>query len=452
MELILNNYPDTRNHRYVINDLISGSTKINLAVAFIRASGLTAILDSIIGKDVKIICSLSFGSTDQRSLTTLLDRGFNVKFCKLEQGILHSKIWIFKTNKTAKALIGSANLSVSALEINSETSILVDRNEDEKLVNKLTGYFDYLWFSKSSPVTREIIENLANMNRKQDDIKQVTKKQVLTVTQDKDKYDSIISFIKSWIDIGTEIKIPGETGKLWRGWYIIPDQGMIDDNLMILLRQIIKVIHNYGNSINTRNASHMEDIYKITRTTYSANRSMDERSLFIRQQKNFLVKFGFAYHPLKENGRPDEDILELSDSGIEVSILEEPYLDRYREIYTNNMLIYTYNGFNIVPFVQSLVDDFDYLDFFEFSSFVNHVYSDDKYDLIKELIALYRSCSKITQKSIRDDAKTYFDKVLGPTANNVRGNYDKKIRHQMSVIGWLTGYQYDANNKALSKK
>lgn len=449
MELVLNNYTNTRNHRYVINDLISGSSKIHIAVAFIYASGLNAILDSLAGKEVKILCSLSFGSTDQKSLTTLLDRGYDVRFCKLEQGILHSKIWIFRTNNTAKALIGSANLSVAALENNSETSILVNKDEDVNLVNKLIGYFDYLWFHKSKPVTREIIDSLSSLNRKQETIRNITKNQVLVVTQDNDKYNSIIDFIKSWIDIGKDVKIPGEQGKLWRGWYIIPDQGMIDDGLMKLLRDILIVIHNNGNYIDTRNERNMEEIYVITRTTYSENHSMDDRSLFIRQQKNFLIKFDFAFHPLKDNGKPDEDVLELTDSGIEVSILNEPFMERYKTIYTHNMVNYTYNGFSIVPFVQSLLDEFEYLDFFEFSNFVNHVYSNDKLDLVKQLITLYRNCSVDTQMRISVDATRYFDEKLRSTAHNVRGNYEKKIRHQMSVIGWLAGYHYDASNKKL---
>ncbi len=451
MELVLNRFNGFRNHREAITGLLSNAQNVCLAVAFIKDSGLVPLIDVLSVKNAKVICSLEFGTTDHSSLQLLLEKGIRVKFCKLNHGILHSKIWLFKNNENTQALVGSANLTESALAVNSETSVVIDYNENRVIVDQLSGYFNYLWDRESCAVTQDVIDNLVALNQNQESIKNRVENSRQLPTDDTEVSNSIVQFVFSWIDIGTTIHIPGSRGKLWRGWYIIPDQGMIDDMLMDFLKQILIVIHQNGNSIDTRVATQMESIYIITRTTFKNTPHMTERELFVRQQKNLLIKFDFAYHPLKPNGAPNEDIVALTDYGIEIASLANGNIAGYKRVFTKAMRNYTYNSFQITPFVTSLVDEFGYLDFFEFSNFVNHVYSQDKYDLVKQLIILYRSCSPDAKRVIHSTVDQHFEEILAPSANNVRGNYDKKVRHQMSVIGWLTGYHYDPVTRIIRK-
>lgn len=451
MELVLNKYHQSRNHLSVINELVDEANEIMLAVAFVKASGVDTIIKELKGKKVKILCSLSFLSTEHEALTALLDQGHELRFCNLERGILHTKIWLFKKRDSKKMLIGSANLTGSALVHNFEASVLLNTPENGETVNLAYQYFQYLWDSKSAIVDKMILQNLASIDQKQNaihnSIKPFAKQPQLTKINEEKLFD----FIQSWIDINVNEKIPNyKQSRLWRGWYIVPDQGLINDNIMLVLKKILELMLSNNGILDTKNEILMKSVYQITKETFNSPKKLDYRSLFVRQQKNYLIKFDFAFHPQKDNGKIDTGILHLTDYGIKIAKLKENQIDEYKMIYAKSMDNYEYNGLKIYPFVMKLLQRFGYLDFFEFSSFVKHVYVDDKLELVSDLISIYRNCSMATQQSLTRKYIDYFNKVLEPTAKSVKANYEKSVRQQMSALGWVPLCKYDEANHKLS--
>jgi len=449
MELVLNNYPKCRNHLTVINELIENSDDIKLAVAFLKASGVDKVIDKFKDKKVKILCSLSFLLTENRALSDLLDEGYELKFCNPEKGIMHTKIWLFKNKKRKKALIGSANFTLSALTNNLEASVLIDVSEDRDVINMVNGYFDYLWQEESFDVDKMLLERLADVEKKQTKLSYDINK-LIPQTQSNEKMNYIKDFIKTWINIDVNIKIPGKKqSKLWRGWYIIPDHGLIDDKLMLSLKEILKIISNNNDILDTQNETVMKEIYAITGKSLQDPKKLDPRKLFVRREKNYLLKFGFVYNPIKDNGKPDKDILVLTDYGKEIALLKNTEIDRYKEIYENSMNEYYYYTLNVYPFVLGLLKKLEYIDFFEFSAFVKHIYENDKLDLALNLISMYRGCTQNEKKSLNKYYKDQFTKILEPTASSVSANYNKSIKHQMSAIGWLPNCVYDVDQNIL---
>lgn len=449
MELVLNNYPKCRNHLTVINELIDGFSDIKLAVAFVKASGVNRVIDKFKGKKVKILCSLNFFLTENKALSELLKEGYDIRFSNPENGIMHTKIWFFNDKKRKKALVGSANFTLSALTSNLEASILVDVSEDEYLITMIDGYFDYLWQNESFPVNEIVLKQLADIEYKQKELNYRIKKLVPKI-QSSEKTKHIKDFIKNWINIDVSIIIPGQRqSKLWRGWYIIPDQGLINDNLMLLLKSILGIVLDNNGILDMQNNSEMNKIYAIAKKMLISPSRMSDWELFVRREKNYLIKFGFVHHPIKDNGKPDENALELTDYGKSIAQLDDTEIDKYKSIYAESMNTYHYNALNVYPFVLALLERFEYIDFFEFNTIVKHIYDFEKLDLAANLISMYRDSSKEEQKDLQNWYKEEFKRVLEPTAKSVQGNYEKSVKHQMSAIGWLPNCVYDEKQKKL---
>jgi len=449
------------NHFNAIKSLLTDADEAILIVAFIMRSGTKLILENIkkIVADhgfVKLLCSIDMGITEPEAIVELLDNGVDVRVCKLEEGIFHPKIWLSKKNGYWNCLVGSANCSGSALHSNVEASVLIEnKNNFDGTVEQALMFFEYLWSSdRSIKVDRNFLDTW--LQTKKDKRKLNIQLDKIKLAPETEKIMSFLfDYVKNWIDISKRKKQDDALkASLWRGWYIIPDQDPINEETMCRLQNILKLVladSNYKNNgfcdISGSNEI-LRNIFEITKNKFQRTQlSMSLRELFVRQEKNYLLRFGFVVNYLRGDNTEDRNKIVITPSGERFAMCGN--IQQMKDVYTENMLSRYWGSLRIVYFALKLVQDLSYITFDEFSLFVMHAYSDAELVNIKDTIAMYRKLSGGEKRNFERKVDSYFDKIKSQTAKNVKGNYFKHAKYTISAIGWISGLLYDESQKVL---
>ncbi len=450
-----NQIEDLPNYHDAIGDQLEKARRVALVVSYVQRSGVAALKKRMaeIGGNIRLVCSFDMEITDPLAIKQLMDMGATVKIYQAQRGTLHAKLWLFKNVEGYwNCIVGSANLSAHALHDNVEAGVLIAGKDNREAVGEALKIFDFLWNGDNCrELTNEDIETWIQERDKREKIKlrsprPLSPDEGMVVLED---------FVKSWIDIGVDAPAGGEKtgirGRLWRGWYIIPDQGYIDDELMDRLHGICKIISSEETIMDISSGSkdgRFGGILEIVEgKLIRPKRKMDSRQLFVRQEKNYLIRLGFAVHPEKSNGKPDRNVLRLTEHGKRFSLAAK--INEKKKNYTEAMREYLYNGLPLLQFTYGLLKRTRSVSFTEFSFFASHAYSLDELDSIAGLVHIYRNLPPESRKRFEVDVDAYFHEKLEPTATNVRGNYDKKVKHTMSALGWCAGLQFDSAEKEL---
>ncbi|MEO8065522.1 MAG: phospholipase D-like domain-containing protein [Candidatus Doudnabacteria bacterium] len=442
------------NHLKKIKELLKDSDKLFLAVAYIRNSGVDMLIDDlksiIINKgDIRIICSNDMDITQPTAIRRLIGVGVEVKICKFEAGTFHPKMWLSEKNGAWVCLVGSANFSRAAFLQNVEASIFIDPESNKNnTVEQSLMFFEYLWDNdKCFEVTDVILKEWQDRER----LKREVKKEIEIVkfsSESKKVSKVLFDFIKSWIGISKKKKqVKSDfTNSLWRGWYIIPDQGYIDNNLVSNLKKIVILIKSKlgkkGYIDISKKSKELITILNSLKIKFKKKKHKTRpRDLFIRQEKNYLIRLGLATHLLKNKNKEDNSKLTLTESGIKFAVCKN--LDCEKDIYTNNTSMMTWGGVNMVSFIIKLLLELEYISLEEFYLFVMHADSMTDLLFIRDLVLMFRKLTQPEQELLIKQFNKQFDKTKGVTAKNVRGNYLKHAKHTMSAIGWVHGLSYD---------
>ena len=156
-----------------------------ISVAFITFSGVVCILEALRELNLKGIkgkiltgCYLNF--TQPKALDKLLSFN-NIELKILEGENFHAKGFLFRKAEQWQIILGSSNLTQSALTVNSEWNLLFGANNSDDIVKEILTDFDNL-FRKATPVIdilddyREIYKNQSIRNTASVDIlKQIQK-------------------------------------------------------------------------------------------------------------------------------------------------------------------------------------------------------------------------------------------------------------------------------------
>ena len=450
-----NQIEDLPNFYDAIGDQFGKAHKAALAVSYVQRSGVAALKKCMaeIGGNIRLICSFDMEVTDPLAIKQLMDIGVIVKIYHAQRGTLHAKLWLFKGIEGCwNCIVGSANLSAHALYDNVEAGVLIEGKDNREAVGEALKVFDFIWNGDNCrELTNEDIETWIQERDKRGKIKlrsprPLSPDEGIVVLED---------FVKGWIDVGVDAPAGGEKtgirGRLWRGWYIIPDHGYIDDGLMVRLHGICKIISSkeaiMDISSDSKDGRFGRILEIVEEKLIRHKHKMASRQLFVRQEKNYLIRFGFAVHPEKSNGKPDRNMLRLTEHGKRFSLAAK--INGRKKIYTEAMQEYLYNGLPLLHFTYELLKRTRSVSFTEFSFFASHAYSLDELDSIAGLVDIYRSLPTDTRKRFERDVDAYFHEKLEPTAAGVRGNYDKKVKHTMSALGWCEGLQFDSAKKEL---
>lgn len=142
-----------------IKKQISSSIEINIAVAFLKSTGLDLIEKELKaalrgGAKINLIVGLDFGFSEYAALHKLLhlfDKYKNAKlyFAQATKGVFHPKFYMFSNKKTATIIIGSPNFTKGGFNENIECSIKVECPLNSKLHKDSLKYFNNLLVSKN---------------------------------------------------------------------------------------------------------------------------------------------------------------------------------------------------------------------------------------------------------------------------------------------------------------
>lgn len=162
-KLLLNNYKQGIKVSHELITQLNACEAFYFSVAFINKSGLAVLKQTLINlKDKgirgKIITSTYLGFNHPNVFKELLMfDNIEVRIYEDEQIGFHPKGYIFKNNNNYKIIIGSSNLTQSALTTNQEWNILIDANSDNDFVEEINNEFKLQW-QHSVSLTKEWIE------------------------------------------------------------------------------------------------------------------------------------------------------------------------------------------------------------------------------------------------------------------------------------------------------
>ena len=152
-ELILNEKTKFKNFFIYLKNELLNCKKFYFVVSFIRYSGLQILLstlDELEKKGIKgeIITSVYLNITDSKSLRKLLSyKNIKVKIYNNSSESFHTKAYLFKKNKYHTCIIGSSNISQSALYSAEEWNVKLTESNFFEIYKKSISQFKNLWNS-----------------------------------------------------------------------------------------------------------------------------------------------------------------------------------------------------------------------------------------------------------------------------------------------------------------
>ena len=152
-ELILNEKTKFKNFFIYLKNELLNCKKFHFIVSFIRYSGLQILLstlDELEKKGIKgeIITSVYLNITDSKSLRKLLSyKNIKVKIYNNSSESFHTKAYLFKKNKYHTCIIGSSNISQSALYSAEEWNVKLTESNFFEIYKKSISQFKNLWNS-----------------------------------------------------------------------------------------------------------------------------------------------------------------------------------------------------------------------------------------------------------------------------------------------------------------
>lgn len=163
-KLFFNDYKRRMNLAFEITKRLKECDYFEFSVAFISESGL-AVLKQILlnlkekGVKGRIITSTYLGFNAPKMFKQLLSfSNIEVRIFEQEHCGFHPKGFIFHTGNHRDIIVGSSNLTQTALESNQEWDLFFTSHENGELASQVSNEFDIQW-ELSTPLTNEWIES-----------------------------------------------------------------------------------------------------------------------------------------------------------------------------------------------------------------------------------------------------------------------------------------------------
>lgn len=149
----------------VIKEQLSTCSSFDFCVAFVADGGLQILVEAFQelkqrGIKGRLLTStyLNFNSPDV--FRKLLE--YDNMEVRVFQGNLHAKGYIFDMGETSTVIVGSSNMTQTALTCNKEWNVLYQTVENSRLLGELRGEFNSLWNDTSTVLlSQDWIENYA---------------------------------------------------------------------------------------------------------------------------------------------------------------------------------------------------------------------------------------------------------------------------------------------------
>ena len=146
----------------ILKTELSNCARFDFSVAFITSSGvqvLVELLNELKRQNVpgRILTSTYLNFNDPEALKKLLEYP-NIE-CRVFQGDLHAKGYLFDRNGISTIIIGSSNLTDSALTCNQEWNVLFRSFENGEIFKEASAAFETLWADEqTTAITQSWIE------------------------------------------------------------------------------------------------------------------------------------------------------------------------------------------------------------------------------------------------------------------------------------------------------
>lgn len=161
-KLLTNNYKQGIKISHELISQLNSCDTFYFSIAFINKSGLAVLKQSLInlkdrGIRGKIITSTYLGFNHPNVFKELLMfDNIEVRIFEDEEIDFHPKGYIFKHDTNFDIIVGSSNLTQSALSTNQEWNIKIQANKCDDIVTQIIGEFDMQW-QHSVPLTKSWI-------------------------------------------------------------------------------------------------------------------------------------------------------------------------------------------------------------------------------------------------------------------------------------------------------
>ncbi|MBI2329083.1 MAG: hypothetical protein HYU85_05555 [Chloroflexi bacterium] len=415
--------------------------KVRLAVSFLMKSGVVLLqkdLQKLISHKVPvdIIFGDDMGISESEALQKLLDINCSLSvFRGTKRRGYHPKLWIIDyADGNCVVCVGSPNLSVSGLKDNVEAAVLIEGSQQE--VRSCLELWQTVKDS-SETIDEDYIEsykNIENENKIRYTIRPSGKPDHST------NYKQLEGFVNGWMNYIEQPKITRRIEK-WRGWYLLPSQGVVIIDKLEELGRVIRAIEKipqyqkdeYVDVSTTKlGINNANFIIKNARVTYASKHTKAHvRDLFIRQQKNYLVHLGFLEE--KTRGR-----ITLTERGVELGAAIHD--SEMREALSRSLMDISWPHGNIYfyPFLLELLsrmpDNRIYQD--ELDLFVIHTYNQTQIENRVEIMNMYRSLPREERLKFYNWAQGQLHGLLNTYRNSIAyGKYRGKIVELMVALG-----------------
>ena len=166
-KLLYNDFHENMKLSYHLNHLLRECDTFDISVAFINQSGLAVLKQTLIelrkiNKKGRIITSTYLGFNAPEVFEELLKfPNLEIRIYESDKGF-HPKGYIFKKGHFYKAIIGSSNITQSAISDNQEWNLLFTSSKDGEVIDQIQKEFEKQW-AQSIPLSQEWIDGYRNI-------------------------------------------------------------------------------------------------------------------------------------------------------------------------------------------------------------------------------------------------------------------------------------------------
>ena len=170
-QFVSNNYKEGRKVISSIEDELLSCEEFAISVAFVTMGGITPLLQTLRELEQrnipgKILTTDYLSFSDPKALRILANfKNIELKMFVTENAKegFHTKGYIFKKEKMYRIIVGSSNMTLSALTTNREWNTKIVSTEQGEYTQSVVAEFEQLWNAKQSLVFEQFIEAYTNV-------------------------------------------------------------------------------------------------------------------------------------------------------------------------------------------------------------------------------------------------------------------------------------------------
>lgn len=173
-QFVSNNYKEGRKVISSIEDELLSCEEFAISVAFVTMGGITPLLQTLReleqrGIPGKVLTTDYLTFSDPKALRILANfRNIELKMFVTENAKegFHTKGYIFKKEEMYRIIVGSSNMTLSALTTNREWNTKIVSTEQGEYMQNVVAEFEQLWNAQQSLTFEQFIEAYTNVYTK----------------------------------------------------------------------------------------------------------------------------------------------------------------------------------------------------------------------------------------------------------------------------------------------